>query len=106
MIHLFVRQCKFLYQSKIFGIVPVLKGMLHYLSDLINGQTFRDTHLIQHNADILFCKFNIVPVVLSENGNTTTVLVNHIKNELYGGAFTGTIHANKPHNTATWQCQI
>ena len=87
-------------------LVPAAVNALHDLAHLPGGETGGDAHLVQHNADLLFGKAQVLPVVPAQNGDGAAVPGNGVENQLDGGAFSRAVFAHKPHNAAPGQGQI
>ena len=86
--------------------IPLGIGVSHDFSHLHGAQARGNAHLVQHHPDVLLGQEHILPVVPAQEGDGALVPVNHVQNQLNGGALARSILTDEAHDTPTGQGEI
>ena len=101
---LFLRQFKALTIIRVSCGIPVRVDAGHHLSHLRRGQAGGDALAAQHHADIGFGKRG--DPLLPEQLHSASVPVDHVQDQLNGGALARAVLTDQPADCAAGQFQI
>ena len=86
--------------------LPVRKNARHHTADLLRVHVLRQSHLVQHHADVLPVQGGHRSVILSVNGDGTAIPPQAVQYQPYGGGLSGAILTNQPHDAPRRQRQL